>query len=60
MEACELYPSESRLMDVANTYWMYAFPNHNALPFGHVGRAVEDGTGTMGAVQRPLEQEVSQ
>ena len=54
VEACELYPRESRLLDTANTYWMYAFPYHNVLNFGHVGRAVEDGTGTLGAVQRPL------
>tara|TARA_R110002020_G_scaffold399695_1_gene609527 strand:+ start:479 stop:1024 length:546 start_codon:yes stop_codon:yes gene_type:complete len=36
VEAIELYPSESRLLDTANTFWLYAFPKGEILPFGRV------------------------
>lgn len=33
-EAIEIYPNEKRLMDTANTYWLYAFPKDYIIPFG--------------------------
>ena len=33
-EAIEIYPNEKRLMDTANTYWLYAFPKDYIVPFG--------------------------
>ena len=58
-EAVELYPDESRLMDTANTYWLYVFKSDYRLPFGQQYRQVEDAdsAGTMGAVQRPFDEE---
>ena len=58
-EAVELYPDESRLMDTANTYWLYVFIPDYRLPFGQQIRQVEDAdfAGTTGAVQRPFDEE---
>jgi len=33
-EAIELYPSESRLMDTANQYHLFVFPENYLIPFG--------------------------
>lgn len=33
-EAIELYPAASRLVDMSNTYWLWAFPPGTRLPFG--------------------------
>lgn len=57
-EAVELYPAESRLVDVANQYhlWAFADPTHR-FPFGLLGRQVATGTGDIEADntrQRPL------
>ena len=42
-EALELYPAESRLMDSANTYWLYVLPEGITVPFGfRDGRFVQD------------------
>ena len=56
VEAVELFPRESRLLDSANTFWLYAIPNGNDFPFGSTHRAVLDEEEAMqfGAVQRPF------
>ena len=42
-EALELYPAESRLVDSANTYWLYVLPEGITVPFGcRAGRFVQD------------------
>lgn len=33
-EAIELYPAKSRMIDMSNTYWLWAFPNGEMLPYG--------------------------
>jgi hypothetical protein len=56
-EAVELYPADSRLVDTANQYhlWAFADPRHG-FPFGFPSRVVmDDGEGPMSkAKQRPL------
>ena len=55
-EALELYPSEQRLMDTANQFHLWAFPDGEIIPFGYMtGRAVTDKPGGS-AVQRPRSQ----
>lgn len=39
-EAIELYPSESRLMDTANQYHLFVFPENYVIPFGWRTRSV--------------------
>ena len=58
VEAVELYPRESRLMDTANTYWLYAIPQ-SEFPFGQIYRAVldEEESEKLGAKQRPFTEE---
>ena len=53
-EAIEIYPAESRKMDVANQYHLFAFTTR--IPIGFVGRAVESSTKAeqVGAKQRAL------
>jgi len=53
-EAIEIYPAESRKMDVANQYHLFAFTTQ--IPIGFVGRAVESSTKAeqVGAKQRAL------
>ena len=53
-EAIEIYPAESRKMDVANQYHLFAFTTQ--IPVGFVGRAVEssDKAEQVGAKQRAL------
>jgi hypothetical protein len=53
-EAIEIYPAESRKMDVANQYHLFAFTT--PIPIGFVGRAVEssDKAAQVGAKQRAL------
>ena len=58
VEAIEIYPNEKRLMDTANTYWLYAFPKDYMLPFGfNTKRNIADAqtASAMGAVQREFE-----
>ena len=58
VEAIEIYPNEKRLMDTANTYWLYAFPKDYILPFGFMTpRNVTDSqtASAVGAVQRAFE-----
>lgn len=53
VEALELYPAESRLMDVANQFHLWALPDGERIPFGYqTARAVTDKPAA-GAVQRP-------
>ena len=51
VEAVEVYPAESRLMDGANQYHLWAFPEGQSLALGWRQRYV-DYTGKGGAVQR--------
>jgi hypothetical protein len=53
-EAVELYPADSRLVDGANQYHLWAFPNFT-FPFGFKERMVLDVPLLAGAVQRPFE-----
>lgn len=56
-EAVEVYPAERRLVDTANQYHLWVFPDGFELPFGYGFRAVADGTGRLtetGARQRPF------
>jgi hypothetical protein len=57
VEALELYPAESRLVDTANQYFLHCFPNlefpDKKFPFGFRERLVAENTGG-GAVQRPF------
>lgn len=49
-EAVELYPAESRVVDTANHYHLWVFPEHR-FPFGMEQR--ETGDGGPGISQRP-------
>lgn len=59
IEAVELYPSEKRLVDTANQYYLHAFPflqfPKAQFPFGFKERLVSEDPLTMGARQRPFE-----
>ena len=54
-EAVEMYPAESRLMDTANSYHLWAFPDGHKLAIGWTERAVTSDPMMPGAKQRPLE-----
>lgn len=51
-EAVEMFPAESRLVDMANQYHLWCFPPGAVLPFGFSQRLVGDGDSN-GAKQRP-------
>ena len=53
-EAIELYPAESRLIDEANQYHLWVFPEGMNLPVGFNERVVgsNEQAATIGAVQR--------
>jgi hypothetical protein len=53
-EAVEIYPAESRLVDVANQTWLWVLPPGMTIPLGFPGRAVAgpDKAARYGAVQR--------
>jgi uncharacterized cupredoxin-like copper-binding protein len=54
IEAIELYPAESRLVDTANQYHLWCLPPGQTFPFGFISGNVSDDTqGFPGAVQRP-------
>ena len=58
VEAIEIYPNENRLMDTANTYWLYAFPKGYIMPFGFMtprNIASSERGAMMGATQRTFE-----
>lgn len=52
-EALELYPAESRLMDTANQFHLWAFPDGEFIPFGYQTPRVVTDKGLGDAVQRP-------
>lgn len=53
-EALELYPSEGRLVDTANQYWIWVFDNPEIrVPFGFQERWVSN-VSERGTVQRPF------
>jgi hypothetical protein len=59
-EAIELFPAESRLVDGANQYHLWVFPEGQHVPIGwEVDRMVTgaDEAAAIGAVQRDLEEE---
>lgn len=59
-EAVEVYPAESRMVDVSNQFHLWVFEDPKLrLPFGFLGRAVADETqaNKMGAKQRPFEKD---
>lgn len=51
-EAIEIYPAESRVMDTANQYHLWVFPEGYAIPIGWTERHVTNES-KGGAVQRP-------
>ena len=53
IEAMELYPAESRLVDTANQYWLFCMPPGSKIPIGFNTRLVGYESGS-GAVQRPF------
>lgn len=57
VEACELYPAESRLVDTSNQYHLWCLPEGQHFSFGFHGRCVVDGHGSLGSVQRPFEED---
>lgn len=55
-EAIEIYPAESRLVDTANQFHLWVFPEGVIVPAGYFfGRHVHDDLKVPGAVQRPLD-----
>ena len=57
VEAVELYPAESRLVDTSNQYHLWALPEGERFPWGYDGRAVSERS-FMGSVQRPFDPDV--
>ncbi len=54
MEAVELYPAESRLVDTANQYYLWVFAGMR-FPFGFEERMIAEDP-PIGAKQRPFEE----
>lgn len=54
LEACEIFPAESRLVDTSNQYHLFVLPEGCGFPFGYSQRAVAD-QGRFGAKQRSFE-----
>lgn len=56
-EGVELFPAESRLMDVADQAWIQVLPEGLQWPFGYQERAVAEGRHVRGrrGTQRPFE-----
>lgn len=56
-EAIEIYPAESRLVDMSNEYHIFCITGFK-LPFGFAERWVSDGGGVdIGAKQRPWDED---
>lgn len=53
-EAVEIYPAESRLVDAANQYHLWVFPEGFRIPFGYQERltATPEEAASIGAKQR--------
>ena len=58
IEAFELYPAESRLVDTANKFWLWVMPPGMTLPVGFSERHVEgaEAAEAFGARQRPFDE----
>lgn len=56
VEAVELFPAESRLVDTANQTWLWCFPPGGYLPLGFSERLVQgpDEGHDLGQTQRPF------
>ena len=55
-EAVELYPAESRVIDTANQYHLWAVPNSTfRFPFGFESKRVVTDESIAGSKQRPLD-----
>jgi hypothetical protein len=62
IEAVELYPAESRLMDTANQFWLWCLPSDTRFPIGFSdGRIIADAVTAdeIGGVQRDFDEEVA-
>jgi hypothetical protein len=57
VEAVELYPAQSRLMDTANQYYLWCLPPGERFPYGYPGSLADEGEGVKGSVQRALPQD---
>jgi len=55
IEAVELYPSESRLVDTSNQYHLWALPEDMMFPFGYGDRLVTE-EGIEGSKQRAFDE----
>jgi hypothetical protein len=61
IEAVQIFPAESRLMDTANQYYLWAFPAGYIIPFGFEHRTVSQNislTVDSPSVQRPFVEHV--
>ena len=65
-EGIELFPAESRLLDQANTFWLYVIPaklvkQNGYLPFGYTDARSVNTVGNLdsskGSIQRPYSHE---
>ena len=54
-EACEVYPSESRMVDTSNQYHLWVLAEGHGFPFGYVERRVV-GPHDSASRQRPFEE----
>jgi hypothetical protein len=60
-EACELYPSEERLVDTANQFYIFCLPEGLTFPFGFPNRLVldaDEGPKIKGTNQRAFSTEM--
>lgn len=62
VEAVQLFPAESRLVDLANQFYFYAYPAGYRFPFGFPDRAVGENislrTNSDASKQRPFAEHV--
>lgn len=62
-EGAELYPAESRVIDMANQFHLWVFKTpfpESVMPFGWFGPRAVDSRSGWNAVQRPVEEPVSE
>jgi hypothetical protein len=57
-EAIELYPAESRLVDVSNQFWLLVLPPGKRFPFGFEERQVSEAKLWPTSTQRPFPREM--
>jgi hypothetical protein len=57
VEACELYPADSRLVDTSNQYHLWCLPEGMGFPFGYGDRLVCEHDGVDGSKQRPFDED---